>query len=189
MSLKEDVEYIKKEISAEESYIENFFKVEKIFKKYKKLIIATVVIIFVSVIGYYISSYITQKNTMQANIAFNALIKNPNDTEALAVLKAKNSKLYEIYQYKLDTSKKTDVEFFSELVQYTEAIKENSIEKITSVTQKQKFLLQDFALLNKAIIQAQNTQYSDAKDTLKLINDKSEVAPLSKMLEHFLLTK
>ena len=189
MSLKDDVEYIKKEISAEESFMENFFKVERLFKKYKKTLIAIVVVIFISIIGYYISSYLAQKNTLQANIAFNTLLKNPNDTEAMAILKAKNTKLYEIFQYKLDTSKTTKVEFFSELVEYQNAIKENNINALTSVTQQQKFLLQDFALLNKAIIQAKQSQYNDAKETLKLINEKSEVLPVAKMLEHFLLTK
>lgn len=189
MSLKEDVEYIKKEISAEESYMENFFKVEKFFKKYKKLLVASVVILFIAVVGYYVSAYLTQKNTLQANIAFNTLLKNPNDTEALAVLQVKNPKLYEIYQYNLDTTKDTKVEFFKELVQYTNAIKENSIEKIDEVTQEQKFLLKDFAILNKAVIQAQNSQYDEARESIKLIDNKSEVSPLAKILEHFLLTK
>ena len=189
MSLKEDVDYIKKEISAEESYIENFFKIEKFFKKYKKILLTLVAAIILSIIGYYTSSYITEKNTLHANIAFNTLLKNPNDKEALAILKTKNPKLYEIFQYKIDTTKETNAEFFKQLVQYKNAIKENSIEKIDEVTQEQNFLLKDFALLNKALIQTEKSQYTEAKETLKLISDKSEVSPLAKMLEHFLLTK
>ena len=189
MSFKDDVEYIKKEISAEESYIENFFKVEKLFKKYKKVIITLIVIVIVSVIGYYISSYLTQQNKLQANVAFNTLLQNPNDKEAMAILKVKNSKLYEILQYKQDNTKEINVEFFKELIEYSNAIKENSIEKIDNVTQKQNFLLKDFALFNKALLQTQNEKYIDAKNTLKLINKKSEVSPIAKMLEHYLLTK
>lgn len=189
MSLKDNVDYIKKEISAEESYMENFFKIEKFFKKYKKSIIALTIIIIVSVIGYYISSYITQQNKLQANIALNTLLKNPNDTEALAVLEAKNKKLFEIYQYRQDDTKVTNITYFKELALYTKAIKENDIEGINSVTQKQEFLLKDFALFNKALIQAQENKYVEAKETLKLISDNSEVSPLAKMLEHFLLTK
>jgi PIN domain nuclease of toxin-antitoxin system len=189
MSLKEDVNYLKKEISAEESYIENFFKIEKLFKKYKKVIITIITIIIVAVIGFYVSSYITQQNKIHANIAFNTLLENPNDQEAMAILKVKNQKLYDILQFQIDDTKEIDVAYFKELAQYSNAIKENNIDKLNSVTQKQGFLLKDFALFNKALIQTQNKKYIDARETLRLINDKSEVSPMANMLQHFLLTK
>jgi len=189
MSLKEDVNYIKKEISAEESYMESVFKIEKIFKKYKTSIIGIVSVLIISIIGFYVSAYYTEQNKIQANIAFNTLLKNPNDKEAMAVLEAKNPKLYEIAQYKLNDTKVIDVEFFKELAQYTKAIESESIEGLNNVTQKQEFILKDFALFNKALIQAQESKFVDAKETLNLIGLKSEVAPMAKMLEHFLLTK
>ncbi|MGK0255417.1 MAG: hypothetical protein ACI81I_000013 [Arcobacteraceae bacterium] len=189
MSFKDDVKYIKKEIFAEESYIENFFKVEKLFKRYKKVIVLVIVIVIVSAIGYYVSSYLTQQNKLQANVAFNTLLQNPNNKEAMAVLKVKNTKLYEILQYKQNNTKEINVEFFKELTEYTNAIKENNIDKINKVTYKQNFLLKDFALFNKALIQTQNEKYVEARNTLKLIDNKSEVSPIAKMLEHYLLTK
>lgn len=189
MSLKDNVDYIKKEISAEESYMENFFKVEKLFKKYKKVIYSTVIIIVLAVIGFYLSAYLNDQNKLQANIALNKLLKDPTDKEALAVLEAKNPKLFKIFQYKQDDTRAIDVAYFKELALYTQAIKENSIEKLNSVSIQQEFLLKDFALFNKALIQAQNNNYQDAKESLKLIKENSEVAPLAKMLEHYLLTK
>ena len=189
MSLKENVDYIKKEISAEESYMENFFKIERIYKKYKKLIIISTIIIILAVIGFYVSSYISNQNKLQANIAFNTLLKDNNNKEALAILEAKNPKLYKIYQFIQDDTKITDVTFFKELAMYTSAIKENNIQGLTEVTQKQEFLLKDFALFNKALIQSQEANYAAAKETLQSINENSAVSPLAKMLEHFLLTK
>jgi len=189
MSLKEDVNYIKKEISAEESYMESIFKIEKTFKKYKTSIIATVSVIIISLVGFYVSSYFTEQNKIQANIAFNTLLENPNDKEATAVLKAKNPKLYEIAQYKLNDNTVIEAEFFKDLALYTKAIKEQNIDGINNVTQKQNFILKDFALFNKALIQVKELKYIDAKETLKLIDNKSEVSPMAKMLEHFLLTK
>jgi len=189
MSLKEDVNYIKKEISAEESYMESVFKIEKTWKKYKTLIIGAIAVIIIAVIGFYVSAYFNEQNKIQANIAFNKILKDPYDKEALAVLQAKNPKLYEISQYKLNDSKVIKEEFFKELALYTKAINEQNIENLNSVTQKQKFILKDFALFNKALIQAQESKFSDAKETLKLIDTKSEVSPMAKMLQHFLLTK
>jgi len=189
MSLKEDVNYIKKEISTEESYMESVFKIEKTWKKYKTSIIGLTTVIIISVIGFYVSQYFKEQNKIQANIAFNDLLKNPNNQEAIAILKAKNPKLYEIAQYKFNDTKIIDAEFFKELALYTKAINEQNIDSINSVTQKQEFILKDFALFNKALIQAKEAKFTDAKETLKLIDSKSEVSPMAKMLEHFLLTK
>jgi hypothetical protein len=189
MSLKEDVYYIKKEISAEESYMESVFKIEKTWKKYKTSIIAVITVVVITAIGFYVSAYFTEQNKIQANIAFNTLLKNPNDKEALALLEVKNPKLYEILQYKLNDTKIIDVEFFKELALYTKSINEQNIDALNTVTQKQEFILKDFALFNKALMQAKEAKYIDAKETLKLIDVKSEVSPMAKMLEHFLLTK
>jgi hypothetical protein len=189
MSLKEDVNTIKKEISAEESYIESVFKIEKTWKKYKTLIIGLITVIILSVVGVYVSAYYTEQDKIQANIAFNTLLKNPNDKEAQAILEVKNPKLYQILQYKLDDTKVVEVEFFKDLALYTNAMKKENLAQLTTVTLDQDFILKDFALFNKALIQAKTSKYTDAKETLKLIDTKSPVAPMAKMLTHFLLTK
>lgn len=189
MSVKDDVASIRKEISAEESYMENFFKVEKLLKKYKKVLIAGVATAVIGTVGYYVSDYLAEQNKLQANEAFNILQENPKDIEAQAVLKVKNPQLYEIFQYTQDKTQANQETFFKELVLYRQAIKENDIEKITAVTQQQNFLLKDFALFNKAMLEVENKKYADAKATLQLIEQNSEVRPIAQMLEHFLLTK
>ena len=87
MDLKENINEIKKEISAEESFMENFFKVEKFYKKNKTLIFTIVTLLVVSTIGYYVSNYISQQNKIEANKTFNLVLANPNDTIALETLK------------------------------------------------------------------------------------------------------
>jgi len=189
MSLKQDVDNIKKEFSAEESYIEKVFKFEKFFRKYKIIIIALVIVIILATIAYYVSDHFEQKNKLQANQAFNTLLQNPNDTEALALLEVKNPTLYKIFQFNLNNETNTDVEFFKQLALYTQAINKEDIEALTTATQQQSFILKDFALFNKALIQAQNNEFEEAKETLKLIEGQSEVSPMAEMLQHFLLTK
>ncbi|MEA3513272.1 MAG: hypothetical protein U9R37_06695 [Campylobacterota bacterium] len=189
MSLKEDVDYIKKEISAEESFMESFFKLEKFYKKYKTALIGAVVLIVVATAGYYMSSYVKMQNTIETNKAFNKLLKDKDDKEAAIFLKENSKKLYHLAMFSHDKKTTTDIKFIKELSSYTKAIEKNSISSITTVSQKQDFLLKDFALFNKALIQTQNGKYSDAKATLKQIDEKSGVIELAKMLSHFLLTK
>jgi len=189
MDLKENINYIKKEISAEESFMENFFKVEKFYKKNKTLIFTIVTLLVVSTIGYYVSNYISQQNKIEANKTFNLVLANPNDTIALETLKKQDQKLYNVALFLQNNTTKNEVEFLNELSSYAAAIKENKAEQIESVTQNQNFLLKDFAILNKAIIETQNKEYTKAKATLGNIPESSQLIVLSKMLSHFLLTK
>ena len=189
MSLKDNIDYVKKEISTEESFMESFFKIEKFYKKYKSTIISIAAVAIVGTIGYYISNYINLQNKIEANKAFNQLLENPNNKEALATLKEKNKKLYDITLFMQDSSANNEVEFLKELSSYSQAIKEQDIDKLTTVTQSQNFLLKDFALFNKALILVQKQQYKEAKEAIKQIPENSNLNVLVKMLEHYLLTK
>jgi hypothetical protein len=130
-----------------------------------------------------------QQNKLAVNKAFNILLENPNDKNAIIILKENNPKLLKVASFIQDSSKTNDIEFLKELSLYSLAIKENNIDKISTVSQNQNFLLKDFAIFNKALIQAKNKKYQDSKESLKLISETSEIAALSKLLEHYLLTK
>ena len=189
MSLKEDINYIKEEITAEESFMEKFFKTEQFYKKYKGVILGGAAILIISVVGIYISNYMAEQNTIKTNKAFNILVEDSTNKDAIEILKANNPKLLKVATFMKDTSVPTDVEFLKELSLYSEAVKENNIDKIAQVSQNQDFLLKDFAVFNKALIQTQNEKYIDAKETLKQIPEKSDVIALAKLLQHFLITK
>ncbi|MEA2018892.1 MAG: hypothetical protein U9N59_10635 [Campylobacterota bacterium] len=189
MSLKEDINYIKEEISTEESFMEKFFKTEQFYKKYKNTIIGGVSVIVIAIAGFYISSYLTEQNKIEANKAFNTLLTDSTNKEAIAILKENNLKLLEVINFTKNSTSNTDIEFLKELDLYSKAMKENNIDKISAVSQNQNFLLKDFAIFNKALIQTQNEKYLDAKETLKQIPESSDIVALSKMLAHFLITK
>jgi len=189
MSLKEDINYIKEEISTEESFMEKFFKTEQFYKKYKTSIIGGVTVVIIAIVGFYISSYMTEQNKIEANKAYNVLLTDSSNKEAIAILKDKNPKLLEVINFTQNNITSTDTKFLKELTLYSAAMKENSIDKITSISQNQNFLLKDFAMFNKALIQTQNKKYLDAKETLKQIPESSDIVALAKMLSHFLITK
>ncbi|RXJ67925.1 hypothetical protein CRV08_08910 [Halarcobacter ebronensis] len=193
MSLKDNVNYVKDEISSEEKFLESFVKIERFYKRNKKLIVAAIVVVLALVIGFYLTKYIQETNKYEANIAFNKVLENPKDSEALEVLKTKNEKLYEIAQY-LNTKAEgktpnVDVKFLKELVQYEKALKDKSISELNSVSMQNDFLLKEFAIFNKALLEAENGKFEDAKATLKLIPTDSKVNNLVNILKHYLATK
>lgn len=192
MSLKENMDFVKEELNSEEKFLEGFVKLERFFKKYKLLIISAVGIIVVAIIAINVTSYLKEQNKIKANIAFQELLKNPNDEKALESLKGLNTKLYEIVLFNKNSSKKdvtVNTEFFKELLTYENAIKEQNIEKLNDVSMEKNFLLKEFAIFNRALILTQTGKYQEAKDALKMIPETSKVKDLVTLLNHYLITK
>lgn len=189
MSMKDNVDYIKEELSAQESLLQNSIKAERFWKKYKKAIIAAGV---VAVLGFIVNSslnYMAEQKKIESNTALNILLENPNDEQALKTLESSNKKLHSIALYMQNRSNETQVEFLKELASYSKALEEKNPQAIGMVSQNQNFINKDFALLNKAILEASDGKYKDAKDTLKLIPTTSSAANLVSLLNHYLLTK
>lgn len=192
MSLKEDVGYIKNELSSEEKFIENFVKGERFFKKYKTLIIAVVVILIIGLIGFTVKKSIDNSNKHDANIALSQFLEN-GDEKALETLKNKNEKLYEValfLQAKKDNKiASIELPLLKELVKFQTATASNNIEELNSLSMQNDFLLKEFALFNKALILVNKGKYEEAKKELSQISQTSKAYELATLLNHYLLTK
>ena len=189
MSLKENIAFLKDEITTEEKFFEGFFKLEKIWKKYKLILISGIGIAVVAFIGTSINNYLETQNKIKANTAFNTLLENPSDLVATKTLKDINPNLFLISQYIANKDLKIDSEYLNTISSFHSAVKANDIEAINKTTLDPKFLLKDYAIFQKALIQARNKDFAGAKETLKLIPIGSSVSSLSNKLNHYLLTK
>ena len=193
MSIKENVDYVKTELSSEEKFLENFVKGERFFKKYKTLIFAFVAIILVGFIAFFIKNSIAQSNKLEANIAFNKVLENSNDALALADLKEKNPELYDValfLQAKKDAkSVDINVPLLKELSKYSAALANKNISELDNLSMQNDFLLKEFAIFNKALFLTNEGKFNEAKTTLALIPQTSKAFELAKLLNHYLLTK
>ena len=193
MSIKENVDYVKTELSSEEKFLENFVKSERFFKKYKTLIFAFIVVVIIGFIGIFIKKEFDESNKFEANLAFNKVLENSGDTKALADLKDKNKDLYEIALYlqakKDSKSVEINIPFLKELSKYQNALINKSVSELDNVSMQNDFLLKDFAVFNKALILANEGKFQEAKTTLALISETSKAFELAKLLNHYLLTK
>lgn len=192
MSLKDNMDFVKEGLNSEEKFLESFVRVERIFKKYKLIIISAVVLIVLALVAIYLTSYFKEQNKIKANIVFQELLKNPNDEKALETLKGLNVNLYDIILYSQRNSKKDisiNAKFFKELYAYEKAMKEQNATKLGDLSMENDFLLKEFAIFNKALILAENGKYKESKDALKLIPETSQVKDLVALLNHYLITK
>lgn len=193
MSIKDNVNYVKEELNSEEKFLESSVKVERFYKKNKLLILGLAAVVFLGGIGYYVTKNIQESNKLDANIAFNKILENANDKDAMATLKEKNSQLFQVAQY-LEARKEgkpsdIQVKYLKELASYNKAVLDNNVAELNAVSMQNDFLLKEFAIFNKALIQAQEGKFEDAKATLKLIPETSKVNELVQVLNHYLATK
>lgn len=97
MGLKENLQAVKNSLSTEEQMIENFIKGERFIKKYKFVFIAVAVLFVAYLVYYYTSDTLLNKKIQQNNEIYLSLLQNPNDSDKLAQLKAKNPNLYVLF--------------------------------------------------------------------------------------------
>lgn len=192
MSIKDDVNYIKNEISNEEKFLESFVKTERFFKKYKKIILVVGSLLLVSLVAYFVKSSIDEKRLYEANVSLNEYLQTGN-LEVLNRLKEQNSTLYEIALY---TKAKKDLQDENISLQYLKDILDFQIvtsnsdsQKLQNLMQKGDFLLKDYAIFNRAFILVNDGKYQEARDLLEQISKDSKAFELATLLKHYLVTK
>lgn len=192
MSIKENVNYVKDELSSEEKFLENFVKGERFFRKYKTLIFAIVVLAIIVPIGYVIKKDLDESNKLEANAAFNKFLES-NDEKALATLKDKNEKLYEIALFLQARKDNKTVEIntpvLKELAKFQVAMESKNIKELENLSMQNDFLLKEFAIFNKALLFTNEGKFEEAKTALKQIPQTSKATELANLLNHYLLTK
>ena len=192
MSIKENVNYVKDELSSEEKFLENFVKGERFFRKYKTLIFAIVVLAIIVPIGYVIKKDLVESNKLEANAAFNKFLES-NDEKALATLKDKNEKLYEIALFLQARKDNKTVEIntpvLKELAKFQIAMESKNTKELENLSMQNDFLLKEFAIFNKALLLTNEGKFEEAKTALKQIPQTSKATELANLLNHYLLTK
>ena len=192
MSIKDDVNYIKNELSSEEKFLESFVKTERFFKKYKKLIFGLIILAIVGSVVFLVKTKLDEKNLYEANIALSNFLENGNQN-SLNELKEKNRDLYEIALY-LDAKnefKNADInlKYLKELLDFQVALLNSNQSDLDAVSKKADFLLKDYAIFNQALILVNNQKYAEAREILGKISQDSRAFELATLLKHYLVTK
>lgn len=193
MSLKENVDYIKDELTSQEQFLSGFVKAERFLKKHKSKLIAGVSIVVIALIGLSIKTFIDDKNKKEANIAFTKFLENPKDATALDSLKNTNNELYQIAQYMIakKENKQTTIEvkYLKEINEFDHAIKANDLKKLEQLSMNENFLLKEYAIFYRALLLAQQNKIAEANTVLKSIPQESNLKELVNLLKHYLVTK
>lgn len=185
MSLKDEINYVKEELSSDEKLLESAFRLERLYKKHKVKIWAVVILLVVGFGGNALYGVYQDHRLEQANRALLTLEKNPADTAALKELESNNPKLYALYRYSVavDQGKaealkplESSGDPLGDLVRYHEAALSNR-------PGDSKYY-HDLSLVEKAYEALKAGKKEVARSQLALVGENSPVAGIARLLRH-----
>ncbi|MCK9161628.1 MAG: hypothetical protein GX118_06430 [Arcobacter butzleri] len=189
MSLKENIQYVKTELTAQEQFIESFVKAEKFYKKNKNVIIAIVIATILAIIGTLVYDYSKGQNMVKANIALNEFLVDNNNQEALNRLQQTNKELYEIALHIKDSTHIPNVAIFKEIAQFQKALEENDSATINTLITNSNFLFKDYAVVTKALQEIKAGEFESAKNSINMLQDDSASTELANLIRHYISVK
>ena len=195
LSLKENVEYIKEELSAEEKFFEKAVITEKFVKKYKKSLIAGLSAIVILALANVIYTQMEKNRIDEANAQLSKLQLDANNQAAQKKLKQLSPNLYEIWSYanaiatnnfaKMDEIKNKNLPILKDLATYESAQNKQDINQLQSYASKSNAIYRDLAIVQTAIIYMNQNKIEEAKEQLAQININSPLNEIVKVLNHY----
>jgi len=194
VALKEDLKYIKDEISTEEQFFEGFLKLERFFKKYKNILISVVAAAVIGGVGYKGYDHFNEKKLSEASEAYFKLLENPNDEGSLSTLKEKNQKLYEVFLLnqaleKGDISKLNEINIqnkvLKDLLEYSKATISGDINNIRQYANGNEAIMKDFAILQEGYILLKEGKIKEGDELLSKIDFQSPLRNTATFLKHY----
>lgn len=187
MAIKDNLGYVKEELSGDEKVLESVLKAETFYKKYKRIIwgvIAAIILIFA---GKAILGLVHDMKISSANEALLVLQKDPKNSEALQTLQGKNPALFELYTYqeaikakdgkKLNELAGSKNPLIADISKYNNLVLESK--SSDSAYYKEMSLIEDAYLALKA------GKRDEARSKLELIDARSPLAQIAELLKHY----
>ncbi len=194
MSLKENIEAIKEELTVEEKFLESVIKTESFYKKNKKVIISLLLAVLVGVIGSMGYNYMKEQKELKSNELYLSLIQKTDEAK-IKELKSLNPRLYKLYTMQV-ALKSGNIKTLKALKNSVSdpILKDLLTYQIASLEKKGLLkyvgsgvpILRDFANLNAAYIELKNGNHQKAEDILGFISPSSATYQMAQGLKHYL---
>ena len=189
MSIKDDVNYVKKELSGDEKVLESAFKLETLYKKHKFKLwgVAAALVLFFG--GKAIQETMHEAQLEKANEAFLTLQTKSDDATALQTLKENNPALAELFSY-VEAVKKQDAKALEALSASKNAVIADASAYTAGVVVKkpvESVLYKEMALFEEAYVAIGAGDVKTAKAKLEHIDERSPLAVITGFLKHSLI--
>jgi len=180
---------VKEELKQDEELLVKVFKLEKFVKKYKKHLIIGFSALAILFVGYEINSYLKYQKMVKENEALNRLLSNPNDKEALKIVK-ENPNLYSLYLLKKGDFKDMNSPYLKEIKAYEMAMKKGDIKSLEAYLLNPNYkILKNEVRLALIRLYLENNQRQKALNIYKDIDENSKFKELARYLIHYGIVK
>ena len=189
MSIKDDVNYVKKELSGDEKVLESAFKLETLYKKHKFKLWGVAIALVVFFGGRAIQETMHAAQLEKANEAFLVLQEKPTDKVAFKTLEENNPALLELFFY-AQAAKNHDVKTLEKLSSSKNAVISDASQYTAGVLTKKPIdsrLYTEMALFEEAYIAIGAGDAKTAREKLELIDERSALAVITGFLKHSII--
>ncbi len=194
LGTKENIEYIKNELSNEEKFLESVIKAEKFYKKHKKKIVGIFMALVIASAGYVGYEMKVEHDLRVSNEAYQKLLQNPDDKEALQTLQSKNEKLYHLFLYQQAVKKKDkdalqkiaagSDPILADLAKYHVAALDKDSAALDHYAIDSNAILRELAILDESYLMMNQKNIAKAREKLSKI-EKSPATPYALLLGHY----
>ena len=183
---------VKEELNSEEKFFEKAVMTEKFVKKYKNVMIASVIAVVLVVGANFAYNMNEEGKVLAANEALAKLYSNPNDSAALSELKRLSPDLHDVWLYSqaiangdkesLKSLKGSGAMIVGDLAKYELANDPAALEEYAS---KQNAIYRDLALVKSAVMLLNENKVDKANAVLSKVSADSSLNELVSVLKHY----
>lgn len=192
MSVKSNLKQIQEEFKNDEKMLENAFKLERFYRKYKYYIFIAIAFL-VLWFGYsQFASYQDEKQAQKTTIIYDKLLKDPQNQALLDSLKKNSSDLFDIYEYaqalkegnkeNLERLKSSQNSMIKILADYQFASFSQNLEDLEK---NHTTPMRDLAILQEAYLLQKKGKVLESRALLDQIQINSSVYLMANLLKHY----
>lgn len=193
MSIKQDLQMAKAEISSDEKMLESVFRIEAFIKKYKMLFLALIVAVIGWIAWFYISDYLKEQKAIKSTALMEKIQSNQSDESAWSELKKENLALYEMMRLSYAIKNENTQELEQVKNSTNPFIASYANYELSSMTQNLSNIKEgafvDLALLQEGYKLASKKEHKQALNKLNEISNTSELKDFALRIGHYGITQ
>ncbi len=195
MSIKDDISMVKEELNSEEKFFEKAVITEKFVKKYKNVMIGSVVSVVILVVANIVYDANKQSKIDGANSALSTLQKDTKDTFARSELQVLSPALFDVWIYSqaiadrdfttLKELKNSNDLIINDLVSYELAQNTEDAASLANYSSSQSAIYKDLALVQSAVFLMNESKIEEAHQKLVQVGKQSSLSRVAEALLHY----